>query len=183
MGVEAQPPGQHREVEVAEQEKATTWNTELIATSTAAASLSPHARSFQITTMAMHRARPTMISPVRYSGRSGRNAHARANISAGPTSQFSTSELTRSFLSPVTAPTRSYRTLASTGYIITSRPRAIGTEIPPTSSAASTSERAGTNRPRVSPATIASPIHSGSHRSSVDNRPRVGAVGSLARGS
>ncbi|CPU61764.1 Uncharacterised protein [Mycobacteroides abscessus] len=78
-----------------------------MATSTAAASRSPHARSFQITTMAMHRARPTTISPVRYSGRSGRKDHARANISAGPTSQFRTSEEARSRVSPVTAPTRS----------------------------------------------------------------------------
>ena len=69
-----------------------TWNTELIATSTAAASRSPQARSFQMITIAMHRARPTMISPVRYSGRSGRNSHARANISAGPTTQLRTSD-------------------------------------------------------------------------------------------
>ena len=79
----------------------------MIATSTAVASRSPHARSFQITTIAMQRARPTMISPVRYSGRSGRKIHASANITAGPTSQFSTSEETRSFLSPVTAATLS----------------------------------------------------------------------------
>ena len=33
-----------------------------------------------------------MISPVRYSGRSGSSSQARANISAGPISQFMTSE-------------------------------------------------------------------------------------------
>jgi hypothetical protein len=79
----------------------------LIATSTAVASRSPQARSFQITTIAMHRASPTMMSPVRYSGRSGRNNQARANITAGPASQFSTSDETSSFLSPVTAATLS----------------------------------------------------------------------------
>ena len=43
-------------------------------------------------TIAMQRASPTMIRPVRYSGRSGRNSQARANISAGPSTQFSSSE-------------------------------------------------------------------------------------------
>ena len=85
----------------------TTWNTELSATSTAAASRSPQARSFQIMTMAMQRANPTMISPVRYSGRSGSSSHARANISAGPISQFSTRELTSILRSPVTESRRS----------------------------------------------------------------------------
>jgi hypothetical protein len=79
----------------------------LIATSTAVASRSPQARSFQITTIAMHRARPTMIRPVRYSGRSGRKAQASANMIAGPASQFSTSEEISSLLSPVTAATLS----------------------------------------------------------------------------
>jgi hypothetical protein len=41
-------------------------------------------------TIAMQRASPTMIRPVRYSGRSGSISHARANISAGPSTQFST---------------------------------------------------------------------------------------------
>jgi hypothetical protein len=84
-----------------------TWKIELIATSTAVALRSPQARSFQITTIAMQRARPTMMSPVRYSGRSGRNSQVRANMTAGPTSQFSASEEARSFLSPVTAATLS----------------------------------------------------------------------------
>ena len=56
-----------------------------------------------MTTMAMQRASPTMMSPVRYSGRSGRNAQARTNISTGPTSQLSTSDEMSSLLSPVTA--------------------------------------------------------------------------------
>ena len=39
-------------------------------------------------TMAMQRASPTMISPVRSSGRSARNTQARVNISAGPMTQL-----------------------------------------------------------------------------------------------
>ena len=46
----------------------TIWNTEFIATSTAASSRLPSARSFQMSTIAMQRASPTMISPVRSSG-------------------------------------------------------------------------------------------------------------------
>jgi hypothetical protein len=53
-------------------------------------------------TMAMQRAKPTMISPARYSGRSGSISQARANITAGPISQFSTTEATMSRRSPVT---------------------------------------------------------------------------------
>ena len=64
-----------------------------MATSTAASSRLPQARSFQMSTMAMQRARPTMMSPVRYSGRSGSISHARVNITAGPTSQLSTSDM------------------------------------------------------------------------------------------
>jgi hypothetical protein len=79
-----------------------TWKTEFSATSTAAASRSPQARSFQMITMAMHRASPTMISPVRYSGRSGSSSHAKANINAGPRTQFSTSDSTMVRLSRVT---------------------------------------------------------------------------------
>ena len=41
-------------------------------------------------TIAMQRAKPTMIKPVRYSGRSGSNVQASANISAGPNTQFRT---------------------------------------------------------------------------------------------
>ena len=58
-------------------------------------------------TMAMQRARPTMISPVRYSGRSGSISQASANISAGPNTQLSRSELTSNLRSPVTVSSRS----------------------------------------------------------------------------
>ncbi len=47
-------------------------------------------------TMAMQRASPTMISPVRYSSRSGSISQARVNINAGPRTQFRISEATRS---------------------------------------------------------------------------------------
>ena len=48
-----------------------------------------------------------MIRPVRYSGRSGSSSQARANISAGPTIQFSTIEAPSSRLSAVTWPSSS----------------------------------------------------------------------------
>jgi hypothetical protein len=76
----------------------------LTATRTAAASRSPQARSFQISTMAMQRARPTMISPVRYSGRSGRNTQASTNMSAGATTQLRTNEVIIRRLSVSTCP-------------------------------------------------------------------------------
>src|SRR5665648_559838 len=101
---EPEPARQHLEVEVPERGEGDDLNTELIATRTAAASRSPPDRSFQISTMAMQRASPTMISPVRWAGWSGSSSQARANISAGPTIQFNTSEETRSRRSPVTAP-------------------------------------------------------------------------------
>ena len=84
-----------------------TWKIEFSATRTAAASRSPQARSFQMMTMAMQRARPTMIRPVRYSGRSGSISQANANISAGPNTQFKNSELSSNLRSPVTVSRRS----------------------------------------------------------------------------
>ena len=58
-------------------------------------------------TMAMQRASPTMIRPVRYSGRSGSRSQARVNISAGPTSQLSTRLAPSIRRSPVTVSSRS----------------------------------------------------------------------------
>ena len=78
-----------------------------MATRIAAASLSPPARSFQISTMAMQRARPTMISPVRYSGRSGSSSQASANINAGPSTQLRTIEVASIVRSRVTWPSSS----------------------------------------------------------------------------
>ncbi|CKX65386.1 Uncharacterised protein [Mycobacterium tuberculosis] len=48
-----------------------------------------------------------MISPVRYSGRSASSSQASANINAGPSTQFSSSELSSSLRSPVTVSRRS----------------------------------------------------------------------------
>jgi hypothetical protein len=61
-------------------------------TSTAARSVSPPASSFQTSTIAMQRARPTTITPVRYAGWSAKNSHASVNISAGPTTHDRNSE-------------------------------------------------------------------------------------------
>ena len=110
-------------------------------------------------TIAMHRASPTMMSPVRYSGRSGRKIHARANISAGPRTQLSRSELIIMGLSAVTVPSRSYRTFASGGYIMTSSPTAMGSEMPWSWTALSASSRPGTMRPRSRPTAMARRIH------------------------
>src|SRR5699024_3546519 len=63
----------------------------------------------------------------------------------------------------------------STGYIITRRPKPIGTEMPAISIRASTSARAGMKRPSRRPTIIASPIQTGSHLSSIDSC-RVAAV-------
>ena len=48
---------------------------------------------------------------------------------AGPITQFRKSESHSIRRSPVTWPMSSYRTFASTGYIISSRPRAMGSEV------------------------------------------------------
>lgn len=50
---------------------------ELMATRIAQYSASPPARPFHMSTMAMQRARPTRIRPMRSSGLSGRKAHAK----------------------------------------------------------------------------------------------------------
>jgi hypothetical protein len=68
LGVEAEEVRQPVRYSQPSNEKARIWNSELIATSSAVASLSALARSLQIRTIAMHRARPTMMRPVRYSG-------------------------------------------------------------------------------------------------------------------
>ena len=78
----------------------------------------------------MQRARPTMISPVRYAGRLGSKSQASTNMTAGPTSQLRTREAPSIRRSLVTDPSRPYRTFASTGYIITRRPMKIGSEVP-----------------------------------------------------
>src|SRR5699024_4911892 len=53
---------------------------------------------------------------------------------------------------------------------MTSKPRAMGTEMPPISNWESRSETPGISRPRRRPAIMARPIQAGSHLSSVDRR-------------
>src|SRR3990172_7383826 len=146
----------------------------------AARSLSPHAMSFQTRTMAIHRASPTLITPVRKAGSSGSSSHARTNISSGPTTQDRISELANrarsSMPSERICPRPSQRTLASTGYIITSRPIAIGSDTVPTRSASSHVSSWGTADPSTSPPTIARPIHTGRNRSSRDSCPATWPV-------
>jgi hypothetical protein len=76
--------------------------------------------------------------------------------------------------SAVTSPSREYRTLASTGYIIRSRPRAIGSETVSTLTRSSVSSRPGKTRPRPIPSAIATPIHTGRKRSSVESLSMTG---------
>ena len=144
-----------------------------IATSTAASSRSPSARSFQMSTIAMHGASPTRISPVRYSGRSGSISHASVNITIGPTNQLKSIARPSPRRSASASPTRLYFTLASTGYIITSNPIAIGNETVPIFTLSSRSLRLGMSLPSTMPSTIAAPIHVGRNRFSSDKRCRT----------
>jgi len=84
----------------------------------------PAASWFQTRTMAMHRARPIIIKPILYSGRSGRNIQARANMSTGPTP--SSGQWMHSGLFPAPSFCRVPRTLPGKGgYIIQIRPIAM----------------------------------------------------------
>ena len=105
---------------------------ELKATSPAAYCRSPSARSFHTMTMAMQRASPMRMSPTMYSGLSRRKMTASANMRIGPTSQFCTSERTRTLPFLKTSGSSSYRTLASGGYIMRTRPMAMGMDVVPT---------------------------------------------------
>ena len=151
------------------------WNTEFTATSTTASSRSPQAKSFQTSTMAMHRARPTMIKPVRYAGRSGNISHARVNISAGPMTQFNSNEVPMVRRSLATLPTLAYFTFANTGYIISSRPIAIGSDTVPILTVSSHPLRPGIARPSKSPRAMAPSIQTGRNRFSKDNRCNTSA--------
>ena len=146
------------------------WKTELIATRSAPASRSPQARSFQMSTMAMQRARPITMRPVRKAGSSGRKIQASANISAGPMSQLRMSDSHSIRRSPVKWPMSSYFTRARTGYIIAKRPMAIGRLVWSTLTASRAVLSPGTTRPRRRPAPMASAIHRGRNRSRVDRR-------------
>jgi hypothetical protein len=121
--------------------------------------------------MAMQRASPTMISPTRYSGMSGKKIQASRNMITGPTSQFSTSDKPNIFQAPVTRESCSYCTLISTGYIIHSRPMAMGSETVSIRNASRASAVSGQIRPRPTPEAMAAKIHSGRKRSSTPSWP------------
>ena len=69
-----------------------------------------------------------------------------------------------------------YRTLASTGYIITSSPIAIGSETDPILSESSSVVRPLEVRPRTRPRAIATMIQTGRNRSSRDRRPTTASA-------
>jgi hypothetical protein len=110
------------------------------------------------------------MRPVRYSGRSGSIAQAKANISAGPMSQLRTSDITSDRRSVTTVPIERYFTLARTGYIMRRRPSAIGNDTESIFTVSSQSSRSSNTLPRTRPSTMARPIQSGRNRSSVERR-------------
>ena len=122
----------------------------------------------------MQRANPTMITPVRYAGWSARNSQARANMKAGPITHERKSDIPKkrrsSTPSELDLPRSSYRTFVRTGYIISKRPIAIGKLTVPTRSVSRASSTPETRDPRASPPAIASAIHRGRNRSSVESR-------------
>ena len=138
---------------------------ELNATSPAVYSGSPFARSLHTKTMAIHLARPIMISPIMYSGISLRNKMAKKNIKIGPIIQFCTKDRRSTFQSLNTCPSFSYFTFASGGYIITIRPMASGTDVVPICMLESTSEKLGTTYPKPNPMAIAPKIQKVRYRS------------------
>ena len=73
----------------------------------------------------MQRAKPTIIMPTLYSGKSGRKTQASENIRKGPITQFKNSETLNIFHALATLPSSSYLTFASGGYIIHISPIAI----------------------------------------------------------
>ncbi len=69
-----------------------------IATKALVYSLSPFAKSLHITTIAMHLAKPMMITPCIYKGSSFKKIKAKINISKGPMNQFKIIESKITFL-------------------------------------------------------------------------------------
>src|SRR3990172_8685036 len=132
----------------------------------AAPSVCPFAIAFQTRTIAMRGGSPARMRAVRYSGRSGRKIHARANMRNGPRIQFWTrlTAMIRRF--DARRGRSSYRTRARGGYIIQIRPTAIGIETPDQERASRLAERPGTVAPRPAPAAIARQIHRGGSRAS-----------------
>ena len=143
----------------------------LKATSPAAYSVSPSARSFHTMTIAMQRARPIRMSPIMYSGLSGRKTIASTNIRTGPMTQFWTSDRPSTLRLRKTSPSSSYRTFARGGYIIRISPMAIGMFVVPTWNRTMKRSTPGTKCPSATPTTIARKIHSVRNRSATDSRP------------
>ncbi len=117
-----------------------------------------------------------MISPVRYSGRSGNSNQARVNISSGPITQFNTSDMTSDRRS-TTLPIERYFTFARTGYIMASNPMAIGSDTVSIFTASRVSSSPVNTLPNTIPVTIANPIHTGRKRSSSDSRATTASGG------
>ena len=101
---------------------------------------------------------------------------------AGPTIQLRTSEGTSSRDCRAIAPTSVYRTFASTGYIMSSRPIAIGNEVDPKWPASSRLTILGAQRPSSNPAAMASRIQIGRKRSSNES-PAMTFCSSASLGS
>ena len=97
----------------------------------AAYSLSPSAKSFHTTTMAMQRAKPIRITPIIYSGYPFKKSNANENIKIGPIIQFKNKDAPKTFVFLNTSPICSYFTLANGGYIIKISPIANGTFVVP----------------------------------------------------
>src|SRR5512141_2083923 len=155
----------------------------LKATSPAAYSVSPRARSFHTMTMAMQRASPIIIRPTMYSGLSRRKTMARMNMSTGPTSQFWASDSASTLRLRKTSPNSSYFTLAKGGYIIRIRPMAMGMLVVPTWNWLINDSTDGSSAPMATPAPMARKIHKVRKRSSLDSRgvtPEAGIAGGVS---
>ena len=126
-----------------------------MATRTAHRSLSPPASWFHTSTIAMQRAIPIRIRPVRYSGRSGRKSHARTNMRTGPIIQFWTMDALRAFPCFFIFESSSYFTPASGGYIIQISPMAIGRETCSMRTESRIPATCGYNVPRMIPPAMA----------------------------
>src|SRR5574344_261168 len=129
------------------------------ATSPAAYSPLPLARSFHTSTMAMQRANPIIMSPYMYSGCDDKNKTESANINKGPIIQLKMSEVISTFLSAKTWPSSSYFTFAKGGNIIKISPIAKGILVDPTSKCPQKSTIPGYTYPIPTPINIARKIH------------------------
>lgn len=151
-------------------------------------------------TMAMQRATPTMMSPSRSSGRSGKNAHASPSMSRGETIQLIKTEKARCchscrFLSSGTSDVGETR--HRIGHIMTIKAMAAenvhylsenmhgsqdmqsqcspkGSETSTNLTFSSTTDVEGTNSPRMMPTAIARKIQTASNLSSQASRFKAG---------